>query len=133
MKDFAELVLPAELRYTKDHEWISPAAPFRIGISDFAQDRLGDLTFVELPGVGTVLAKGDELGTVESIKSVSSVYSPVSGTVVAVNDALAGDPGKVNSDPYGEGWLVAIEPGDVAEFASLMQVDAYRRHIKDDA
>lgn len=133
MKDFSELVIPQELRYAKDHEWVSPAKPHRVGVSDFAQDQLGDLTYVELPAVGAAFAAGGEFGSLESIKSVSSVYLPVGGKVVAVNEALRDDPGLVNRDPYGEGWLVEIEPADAAQFAGLMPGDAYRQQLKDNA
>ncbi|MDR1744137.1 MAG: glycine cleavage system protein GcvH [Planctomycetota bacterium] len=133
MKDFSELVTPATLRYAKDHEWISPAAPHRVGVSDFAQDQLGDLTYVELPDVGRVLSVGDEFGSLESIKSVSSLYAPVAGKVAAVNEKLRDDPGLVNRDPYGEGWIIEVEPADAGQFAALMTGDAYSKHVKDNA
>lgn len=133
MKGLDELAVPAELKYAKDHEWVSPKKPHRIGVSDFAQDQLGDLTFVELPEVGKTLAAGAEFGSLESIKSVSSLFAPVSGKVLAVNQALADDPGLVNRDPYGEGWLVEVEPANPAEFAALMDAAAYKSHIKEEA
>ncbi len=133
MKDFSELVTPPELRYAKDHEWISPKAPHRVGVSDFAQDQLGDLTYAELPDVGKVLAAGDEFGSLESIKSVSSLYAPVGGKVVAINENLRDDPGLVNRAPYGDGWIIEVEPADAGQFAALMDGEAYLKHIKDHA
>ena len=94
MKDLNDLNFPDDIKYAEDHEWVSVEAPFRIGVSDFAQDALGDLTYVELPDVGMELKKGDEFGTLESTKSVSSLYSPVSGQITAVNEALEDDPGR---------------------------------------
>ncbi len=131
MKNFDELVLPRELRYAKDHEWVSPTAPHRIGVSDFAQDQLGDITFAELPAVGKSLAVGEEFGSLESIKSVSSLYSPVSGTVVAVNDALEDDPGLVNREPYTGGWLIEIDLANPGDLDNLMDGETYQGHVKD--
>lgn len=130
MKDIDEVLLPANLRYAEDHEYVSKDKPHRIGVSDFAQDQLGDLTFVELPEAGAALEKGGEFGSLESIKSVSSLYSPVDGKVVAVNTALADDPGLVNSDPYGAGWLIEVELANPAQLDALMDVDAYKEHLK---
>lgn len=112
-------------RYSQDHEWISTASPYRIGISDFAQEQLGDITFVELPEVGAALKKGGEFGDIESTKSASSLYSPIDGTVVAVNAALENDPGLVNTDPYGEGWLIEVSVNDSAQIDALMDAAAY--------
>lgn len=131
MKEISELVLPVELKYAKDHEWISPAAPHRVGISDYAQDQLGDLTYVELPEVGQVVGMGDEFGSLESIKSVSTLFLPVSGKVTAVNELLRDDPGLVNREPYGDGWLIEIEPSDAEQFSALMPADIYLQHLKD--
>ncbi len=131
MKEFSELAFPAGLRYAKDHEWIDPAAPHRIGVSDFAQDQLGDLTFVELPEAGAAFGAGDEFGSLESIKSVSSLYMPVAGKVLAVNAALADDPGLVNREPYAGGWLIEVEPADPAQCDALMTSAAYAAHVKD--
>ncbi len=133
MKDFSELVIPPQFRYAADHEWVSPTAPHRVGVSDFAQDQLGDLTYAELPEVGKVLSAGDEFGSLESIKSVSSLYAPVAGKVVAINEKLSDDPGLVNRDPYGDGWIIEIEPSDAGQFAALMDSAAYSTHIKDHA
>ncbi|MDR1611531.1 MAG: glycine cleavage system protein GcvH [Planctomycetota bacterium] len=131
MKELDELLLPENLRYAEDHEWISETAPFRIGISDFAQDQLGDLTFVELPEVGAVFAKGDEFGALESTKSVSPLYIPVDGKVTAINAAVRDDPGKVNEDPYGDGWLIEIEPSDPAEIGKMMDRAAYKKRLEE--
>ncbi len=130
MKDIDEVLLPANLRYAEDHEYVSADKPHRIGVSDFAQDQLGDLTFVELPEVGAAFGKGDEFGSLESIKSVSSLYAPVDCKVTAVNVALADDPGLVNSDPYGAGWLIEVELANPAQLEALMDVDAYKEHLK---
>ncbi len=132
MKDPDEIIIPDNLKFAKDHEWIAAAKPYRVGISDFAQDQLGDLTFVELPEVGKKLEQGEEFGSLESIKSVSSLYSPVAGVVVAVNAALQDDPGLVNSDPYGEGWLIELDPAAAAELDALMDPDAYKQFLKDE-
>ena len=117
--------LPDTVKYTKDHEWISLQAPYRIGISDFAQEQLGDLTFVDLPASGAVLKQGAEFGSLESTKSVSSLLSPVDGMVAAVNDALESDPGLVNTAPYGAGWLVEVSLADPGQLANLMDAAAY--------
>jgi glycine cleavage system H protein len=131
MKELDELLLPENLRYAEDHEWISEKAPYRIGVSDFAQDQLGDLTFVELPEAGAVFAKGEEFGTLESTKSVSSLYIPVGGKATAINSAVQDDPGKVNEDPYGNGWLIEIEPSNPAEIGQLMDLAAYKKHLEE--
>ncbi len=131
MKAFEELNIPGNLKYAKDHEWIATAAPYRVGISDFAQDQLGDLTYVELPEVGADIGVGGEFGSLESIKSVSTLFMPVAGKIVAVNEALQDDPGLVNREPYGDGWLVEIAPADAAGFDNLMDADTYLQHLKD--
>jgi glycine cleavage system H protein len=119
--------VPDDLRYTSDHEWVRPSdAAVRIGITDFAQDALGDVVFVDLPAVGTVVSKGGSVAEVESTKSVSQIYAPVSGTVVETNEALRGSPELLNSEPYGEGWICAIEASDPAEIDSLLAPDEYR-------
>jgi len=124
-------VTPEDLRYTAEHEWVSPVAGgdssgVRVGITDFAQDSLGDIVFVQLPEPGTEVQAGDSLGEVESTKSVSEIYAPVSGRVVARNEALDADPAVVNSDPYGAGWLVEIEPSDPEAVAGLLDAAAYK-------
>ena len=126
MKDLSELVLPGDIRYTKDHEWArEDGSKVRIGISDYAQDQLGDVVFVELPPVGRSFSKGGQFGTVESVKAVSEIYMPLEGEILAVNEALADSPELLNKDPYGEGWLVEIRPRDPAELISLMTREGY--------
>ena len=121
---------PTDLRYTKDHEWLRAEADrCRVGITRFAVDQLGDITLVELPRPGTTIARGAAFGSVESVKSVSDLYAPISGTVVAVNEALKDSPELVNSEPYGGGWMVEIEPGDRAEIDELLTPDAYTQSI----
>ncbi len=117
---------PQDLKYAENHEWVRvDGSHARMGISDYAQDALGDIVFVELPEVGRVVSAGEAFAEVESTKSVSDVYAPVSGTIVEVNAALEDTPELVNSDPYGEGWFVVIEVSDPAELDNLMDVAAY--------
>jgi glycine cleavage system H protein len=119
--------VPDDLRYTADHEWVRPSAStVRVGITDFAQDALGDVVFVEVPAVGTAVSKGGPLGEVESTKSVSQIYAPVSGTVLEVNEQLRASPEMLNSDPYGEGWLCVIELADDSELETLLAAEDYR-------
>lgn len=126
-------VNPQELQYTTEHEWLRPAesaAVVRFGITDFAQDALGDIVFVSLPEVGRHVTAGEPCGEVESTKSVSDVFAPVSGTVVARNEALVDEPGAINSDPYGEGWLVEVEVDEAAASdAATMGADEYEAHL----
>lgn len=123
--------VPADLRYTPEHEWISRTADdtVRVGITDFAQDALGDVVFVQLPDVGTKVAAGESFGEVESTKSVSDLYAPLTATVVAVNAELEGNPSLINSDPYGQGWLLDLQAdGDTLNqgLSALLDADAYR-------
>jgi glycine cleavage system H protein len=118
--------IPSELRYSSDHEWASASdAVVRVGITDYAQDALGDVVFVELPKVGATVAVGGTLGEVESTKSVSEIYAPVAGTVVAVNQALMAAPELVNSDPYGAGWLCEISTSGTSDLDALLGAEAY--------
>ena len=119
--------LPADLLYSKDHEWVKvePGDRARIGITDYAQDALGDVVYVQVPSVGATVAAGDSVSEVESTKSVSDVYAPLSGRVVEVNDALADQPQLVNEDPYGAGWLCVIEMSAPAELDELLDAAAY--------
>jgi glycine cleavage system H protein len=119
--------LPGELLYTEEHEWLRQEedGSVTIGITDHAQAALGDLVYVELPEVGAELDAGDEMAVVESVKAASDVYAPVSGTVLEVNEGLAVDPEKINSDPYGDGWIVRIQPNDLGE-SKTMDPDAYQ-------
>ncbi len=118
---------PQELRYSRDHEWaLAVGDTVRVGITDFAQDALGDVVFVDLPKVGTTVNAGDVIGEVESTKSVSEIYAPVAGTVTVVNESLRAAPEKLNSDPYGDGWLCEIGGADGAAMETLLDADAYR-------
>jgi glycine cleavage system H protein len=120
--------VPAELLYSAEHEWARPlddGSTVRIGITDYAQDALGDVVFVDLPAIGTVVGASDAVGELESTKSVSEMYAPVSGTVVAINEALANSPQLINEDPYGEGWLCVIEISDSSELDSLLDAATY--------
>ena len=117
---------PQDLRYTNDHEWLRAEGDrWRVGITAFATKQLGDVVMVELPKVGAVFASGDAIGTVESVKAVSEIYAPISGKVVAVNEALVESPELVNDAPYGDGWMVEIEPSDRAELDALLTAEAY--------
>ncbi len=120
--------LPGDLLYTKEHEWLrrEDDGSVTIGITDHAQSALGDLVYVELPEVGLDVDEGGEMAVVESVKAASDVYAPIAGTVVAVNEDLADDPEKINSDPYGDGWIVRMESGSIDE-ASLMSPDDYQQ------
>jgi len=120
--------IPTELKYVASHEWARAEADgtLTVGISDHAQSALGDLVFVETPEVGRTLAAGEAFAVVESVKAASDVYSPVSGEVIAVNDALNGSPELVNSSPYGEGWLMKLRPSDPSELGKLLDAPAYQ-------
>ena len=123
--------VPEGLRYSSDHEWVAVDGNVaRIGITDYAQDALGDVVYVDLPAAGATVAIAESFGEVESTKSVSELYAPVSGTIVQVNDELADAPQKLNEDAYGEGWLVAIEMSDPTEVDSLLDAAAYRALIE---
>ena len=119
--------IPDDLRYSTDHEWARlEDGRVRVGVTDYAQDALGDVVFVQLPAAGTDVEAGSSFGEVESTKSVSDLYAPVSGTVVEINDQLTDGPQRLNEDPYGDGWLCVIEPTDVAELDRLLDAEAYR-------
>jgi glycine cleavage system H protein len=131
MKAISELNLPEDVRYTDDHEWAKKNGDVvRIGISDYAQDQLGDIVFVELPEVGSSFEKGDEFGTVESVKAVSELYMPMGGEVTAINEALADEPERVNSDPYDSGWMMEIKASDPAELDALKSKADYLEMLK---
>jgi len=122
--------IPADYRYLDSHEWARlEDGTVRIGVSDFAQDELGDVVFVELPAEGTEVTKGEDFGVIESIKAVSDLYAPVSGEVVAANDDLVDAPELVNEDPYGDGWMLEINPADDSEFEELLSPEAYEDRI----
>jgi glycine cleavage system H protein len=116
---------PADLKYTKDHEWVRSAdGEATIGITDYAQAQLGDVVFVELPAVGRAIKQGEVFGTIESVKAVSELYAPVSGEVVAVNDALSTSPESVNKDPHGA-WIIKVKPSNAGEVGALLDATAY--------
>jgi glycine cleavage system H protein len=130
-KDINELVIPEDVRYSKDHEWVKARGDnLVVGISDYAQDQLGDIVFVEVPEVGDQFEKESEFGTVESVKAVSEIYMPIGGEVVAVNQALEDSPELLNKDPYDKGWIVEIKPTDPAEMDDLMDKNAYLEMLK---
>lgn len=120
---------PEELRYTEEHEWVATrdGDVVRVGITEYAQDQLGDVVFVDLPEAGKAVTAGEPFGEVESTKSVSELFAPVDGEVVAINDAVSDSPELINSDPYGEGWLVEIRVADAEAVAGLLDADAYNR------
>ncbi|AXB43055.1 glycine cleavage system protein GcvH [Amycolatopsis albispora] len=120
---------PEELRYTEEHEWVAvrDGESVRVGITEYAQDQLGDVVFVDLPEVGLTVTAGETFGEVESTKSVSELFAPLDGEVVAVNDAVADSPELINSDPYGEGWLIELKLSGSATPDSLLDADAYQR------
>jgi glycine cleavage system H protein len=121
-------LIPDGLRYTAEHEWVAPGAPaVRVGITHFAQDSLGDIVYVQLPEAGTEVQPGQSLGEVESTKSVSEIYAPIGGTVVASNGRLGDEPELINTDPYGEGWLVEIEPAASTNLDDLLDANGYRQ------
>jgi glycine cleavage system H protein len=124
--------VPEELHYSSDHEWVGggDSGRVRIGITDYAQDSLGDVVFVQLPTLGDTVASGATLGEVESTKSVSDIYAPVGGTVVAINDALNDSPQLLNDDPFGEGWICEIEITDAADIGRLLDAAAYTELIE---
>jgi glycine cleavage system H protein len=118
--------IPGDLRYSEDHEWVRvDGGRVRVGITDYAQDALGDIVYVDLPDVGADVEAGGKLGEVESTKSVSEIYAPVSGTVVAVNESLADGPERMNQDPYGEGWICELELTPGADAPTLLDAAAY--------
>lgn len=125
------MLLPDDLRYSSDHEWVRlEDGRVRVGITDYAQDALGDVVFVEIPEVGDTVVANAKVSEVESTKSVSDIYAPVAGTIVEVNSALGDAPEALNDDPYGAGWICVIEPSDPATVDALLDVDAYRRLIE---
>jgi glycine cleavage system H protein len=131
MKEIAELSFPEDVRYAESHEWVKAAGDTaRIGITDYAQDQLGDIVFVELPDVGESFEKGAEFGTVESVKAVSELYLPVSGEIVAINEALEDAPELINNTPFSDGWMIEVKLDDSSELDALMDKDAYLSTLK---
>jgi len=125
---------PSELKYASSHEWarLEEDGTVTIGITDHAQEALGDVVFVELPEVGDRLAVGDEAGVVESVKAASDIYAPVSGEVIAINEALEDEPETVNADPYNDGWFYRIQPDDTDELENLLSAEDYTEHCAEE-
>ncbi|MBF1670084.1 MAG: glycine cleavage system protein GcvH [Rothia mucilaginosa] len=124
--------VPAELSYTSEHEWVSALTAegtVRVGITDHAQDALGDVVYVDLPSVGDSVAAEDSFGEIESTKSVSDLFAPIAGEIVAVNEGLEDDPALVNSNPYGEGWIIEIRPENADDLANLLDAEAYKAEL----
>ena len=131
MKEINELSFPEDVRYAESHEWLKATGDTaRIGITDYAQDQLGDIVFVELPDVGESFEKGDEFGTVESVKAVSELYLPASGEIVAINGALEDAPELINNTPFSDGWMIEVKLADSSELDALMDKDAYLSILK---
>jgi glycine cleavage system H protein len=127
----ADSAIPESLKYSSDHEWIAvDGSKVRMGITDYAQDALGDVVYVQVPSVGTAVSIGDTMSEVESTKSVSDIYAPVTGTIVAVNETLADQPESINSDPYGAGWICEIELGDPSQLDGLLDASGYRSLVE---
>jgi glycine cleavage system H protein len=121
---------PPGLRYSKEHEWVAAEESVAtVGITDHAQEQLGEIVYIELPSIGEKVSKDDPFGVVESVKAVSDIYAPVSGTVLEVNEDLAESPEVVNEDPYGDGWLIKVKVSDAADFDDLMDSDEYERMV----
>ncbi|WP_218310061.1 glycine cleavage system protein GcvH [Alteromonas antoniana] len=126
--------IPNELRYAASHEWVRPEGDgvYTVGISEHAQDLLGDMVFVELPDVGDEVSAGDDVAVAESVKAASDVYTPITGEVVAVNEELEDSPELVNSDPYGDGWMFKIKASDASEFDALLDAEGYENTLEDE-
>ncbi len=124
---------PEDLKYTREHEWVLVEGSIAtVGITDYAQEQLGDVVYVELPAVGDKVSREDAFGVVESVKAVSDVYAPVSGEVVEVNDDLTENPGMINEDPYGDGWFIKVEMSDPSELEELMSAEEYRAYVAEE-
>jgi glycine cleavage system H protein len=132
MKEITELLIPDDVRYTRDHEWARPKEENMLcGISDYAQDRMGDIVFVELPSKGQRFGQGEQFGTVESVKAVVELFMPVGGEILSFNASLESSPGLVNKDPYHEGWMIEIKPDDPGQFELLLTGEAYLDMLKE--
>ncbi len=131
MKDIGGLIFPVDLQYTESHEWIrTEGESVKVGLSDYAQDQLGDVVFIELPEIGESISRGAEFGTVESVKAVSELYMPVGGEIVAVNPTLEASPELVNKSPYTDGWMIEIRPANPDELNDLLNSNAYLEKLK---
>lgn len=126
--------VPRDLRYTKEHEWgrLESDGRITVGITDYAQDQLGDIVFLDLPDVGDAVTGGEPLGEIESTKSVSDIYSPVTGSVAEINLEARENPAVINTDPYGEGWMLRLAPDDPAEYQGLLTAEEYEQHIAEE-
>ncbi len=128
------MTYPADYKYTKSHEYVKVEGNIGwVGLTNFAQDQLGDIVFVELPEVGQQVKQLEQFGVVESVKAVSDCYSPVSGKVVEINEMLNDEPGTINSDPHGAGWFIKVEISDASELDKLMDIKAYEKHAEEEA
>jgi glycine cleavage system H protein len=125
---------PSELKYASSHEWarLEEDGTVTVGITDHAQDALGDVVFVELPEMGVILAAGDDAGVVESVKAASDIYAPVGGEIIAVNEQLEDEPETVNTDPYNDGWFFKLQPSDTSELEALLSAEDYQQHCDDE-
>jgi glycine cleavage system H protein len=133
MKKIEEIHLPDELRYSPDHEWVRmESGSARVGITDYAQDQLGDIVYVELPSIGVRVEQGAVFATVESVKSVSECIMPLAGEITAVNASLTDDPSILNRSPYGDGWMVLVKPDNLAAGERLLTTERYRAQLKGD-
>ena len=131
MKEINELDVPDDLYYTEDHEWVRVKGEnVTIGVSDYAQDQLGDIVFVEMPGSGDQFKKGDEFGTVESVKAVAELYMPIGGEVIQTNQALEDAPELLNQSPYAEGWIIEIKPDDASQLEAILNKGAYLKMLE---
>jgi len=131
MKEINELDVPDDLYYTEDHEWVRVKGEnVTIGVSDYAQDQLGDIVFVEMPGPGDQFKKGDEFGTVESVKAVAELYMPIGGEVIQTNQALEDAPELLNQSPYAEGWIIEIKPDDASQLEAILNKGAYLKMLE---
>jgi len=130
----ADGIYPDDLKYTKEHEWLETRGTrATVGVTHYAQAELGDIVYVELPQAGAAVVAGEPFGTVESVKAVSELFAPASGTVTEVNAALTGSPDQVNKDPYGGGWMIRIKMADAKEIETLMTAAQYRKYVEDEA
>lgn len=124
---------PKDLRYTKEHEWVRVEGNIAtVGITDYAQDSLGDVVYLELPSEGAAVTKDETFGVVESVKAVSDLYSPISGTVMEINDALVDNPEVINDDPYGDAWMLKVEMNNSSEIKELLTADEYKKYVEEE-
>jgi glycine cleavage system H protein len=131
MKELSQLILPKDIWYTQNHEWLRQEGDEAVvGVSDYAQDQLGEIVFAELPAVGDAFGQGQAFGTLESVKAVSEIYMPVAGEITAINETLRDDPALINTDPYGKGWLIRLKPENSDDRKKLMDQAAYLEMVK---